>query len=125
MNVKKVEIKVGTRIEKFRPILEKYQDYKACLRDIKLNSIFGKKVQFDIENILPHLVIYKYDKRHLIDVGWQKEIRIIKMKFIINSDLEVEDLELFCDGEIQPEYKIKIRNLSESEEIYGFLIELE
>lgn len=124
MSVKKIKIEKETRIDQFRPILEKYKDYKSCIRDIKLSCLFGQKVQFDIEDILPHLVIHKYDEKHLIDVGWQKEIRIVRIKFIINSDLIIEDLEVFCDSFLDPNIKVKIRE-SNNKEIYGFKIELD
>jgi hypothetical protein len=121
MSVRKVEINQGTSIERFKPLLEKYRDYKTCLRDIKLSCLFGQRVQFDIENILPHLVIKKYNKKDF----YANKIRITKMKFIINSGLLVEELEVTCEGILDTDPGIKPRSLSGSDDIFGFIIELD
>lgn len=119
MNVRKVRIEKETSIEKFKSLLEKYRDYKIFLRDIKLTAILGKRVQFDVDDLLPHLVILN----NLSD-GWSKEIRAVKMKFIINTDLVVDDLEISYVGILGDNDLIKPRYLSDSGNICGFIIEL-
>lgn len=50
-----VEVKFENtlNLESFIKILEKYSNYKSFLRELKINSLLGKKSQFDIQDIKP------------------------------------------------------------------------
>ena len=54
--ITKVNLKEKYNLECFKYLLEKYRDYKSIHREIKINSILGKKCQFDITDIYPPLL---------------------------------------------------------------------
>jgi len=84
------------KIENFRTLLEKYKDYKSCIRDIKISTVLGQKCLFEIEDIDPPLVCYFSDKF----VVWedillnQSAILISKISFKIDTDLSIIELNI-------------------------------
>ncbi len=43
-------------LESFKNILDKYRDFKSFHRELKINSLLGKKSQFEIEEINPPII---------------------------------------------------------------------
>jgi len=89
------KVQLGNQINKidnFQLLLEKYKDYKSCIRDIKINTILGKKCLFEVENMSPPIYC---DFKSNSEVSLQNlAIKIEKISFIIDSNLEIEDLEI-------------------------------
>jgi hypothetical protein len=129
MKKRKVSLNENLQIDSFKPLLEKYRDYTSIMRDIKLTCLLGQRVQFDIENINPPISVHQYDQKYLIDVGWMKEIKVHSIKFIVNTDLIVEEIELSYDGEIYngwdviPRVMGEYKNGNHNVEIWGFKVE--
>jgi hypothetical protein len=48
-----VKLENTFNLESFKKILEKYSNYKSFYRELKINSLLGKKSQFDIQDIKP------------------------------------------------------------------------
>lgn len=124
MKKRKVSLNEKLSIESFKPLLEKYRDYVSIMRDIKLTCLLGQRVQFDVENINPPLSVHQYDQKHLIDVGWTKEVKVYSIKFIVNTELIVEEVEILYDGEIYNEWDVIPRFINKNE-IWGFKVEID
>jgi hypothetical protein len=79
-------------IENFKTLLEKYKDYKSCLRDIKINTVLGQKCLYEIEDINPPLFCC-FSNNNLTSIN-QSAISISKMSFKIDTDLSILQLNL-------------------------------
>lgn len=92
-----VNLKEKYNLECFKHLLEKYRDYKSIYREIKINSILGKKCQFDITDIYPPLLCNLGTDNHSSNVLITTDLKSVAFKIneitlIINSDLEVENI---------------------------------
>jgi len=92
-----VNLKERYNLECFKHLLEKYSDYKSIYREIKINSILGKKCQFEITDIVPPLLCNLGTDNHssntLLTTNLKNiAFKINEMTLIVNSDLEVEDI---------------------------------
>ena len=79
-------------IENFKTLLEKYKDFKSCLRDIKISTVLGQKCLFEIEDIDPPLVCYLSD--NILQSLNQSAILISKLSFKIDTDLSIIELNI-------------------------------
>lgn len=123
MKKREIKVKKGSKIDQFKDILKKYKDFNIFLRDVKISCLLGQRVQFDIDDIYPPIIIKQYNHRYIIDVGWEGEIRISSLSFIINSDLDVEKIIITYNGEMDDSWEVKLREFDNH--YYGFFIELE
>ena len=92
-----VNLKKRYNLECFKHLLEKYSDYKSIYREIKINSILGKKCQFEITDIVPPLLCNLGTDNHssntLLTTNLKNiAFKINEMTLIVNSDLEVENI---------------------------------
>jgi hypothetical protein len=83
-------------IQNFKSVLEKWKDYKSCIRDIKINTVLGQKCLYEIEDINPPLLC---DFSNNDDNSWimnlnQSAISISKMSFRIDTDLTILELKI-------------------------------
>jgi len=79
-------------IENFKTLLEKYKDFKSCLRDIKISTVLGQKCLFEIEDINPPLLC-DFSNRDMIDIS-QSAISIKKLSFKIDDNMNIISLTL-------------------------------
>jgi hypothetical protein len=89
-----VNLKERYNLECFKYLLEKYRDYKSIYREIKINSILGKKCQFDITEINPPLLCELGISEIFSSTTNLKNVafRINEISFIIDSHLEVNEI---------------------------------
>jgi hypothetical protein len=92
--ITRVNLREKYNLESFKHLLEKYRDYKSIYREIKINSILGKKCQFDITEINPPLLCELGISNENISTTNLKNVafRINEISFIIDGDLEVIEL---------------------------------
>jgi len=77
-------------IESFKYLLERYKSYKSCLRDLKINSVLGKKSIFEIVDINPH-IFCGFD--NTVNLGINKcAFGILSLYFTLNDNLDVLNL---------------------------------
>ena len=79
-------------IQNFQSLLEKWKDYKSCLRDIKINTVLGQKCLYEIEDINPPLLC-DFSSNTLTSLN-QTAITISKLSFKIDTDLTILELKL-------------------------------
>ena len=83
-------------LECFRNILEKYRDYKAFYRELKINSLLGNKSQFDIDDINPPLVCGFEDDTSSFRVFslMDSAFSVNSMSFVVDKDINVIKISL-------------------------------
>ena len=83
-------------LECFRNILEKYRDYKAFYRELKINSLLGNKSQFDIDDINPPLVCGFENDTSSFRVFSLKDSAFFvnSMSFVVDKDINVIKISL-------------------------------
>ena len=83
-------------LECFRNILEKYRDYNAFYRELKINSLLGNKSQFDIDDINPPLICGFEDDTSSFRVFSLKDstFSVNSMSFVVDKDINVTKLTL-------------------------------
>jgi hypothetical protein len=79
-------------IQNFQSLLQKWKDYKSCLRDIKISTVLGQKCLYEIEDINPPLLC-NFSNNNLTSVN-QSAISISKLSFKINTDLTILELKI-------------------------------
>ncbi len=79
-------------IQNFQSLLQKWKDYKSCLRDIKISTVLGQKCLYEIEDINPPLLC-DFSNNNLTSVN-QSAISISKLSFKINTDLTILELKI-------------------------------
>ena len=79
-------------IQNFESLLQKWKDYKSCLRDIKISTVLGQKCLYEIEDINPPLLC-DFSNNNLTSVN-QSAISISKLSFKINTDLTILELKI-------------------------------
>lgn len=82
------------KIQNFRYLLEKYKDYKSCIREIKINTLFGKKCLLEVLDIKPGIKCF----------GKDIEISISGLSFKIDNDLKI--LEMKANIHIIKDYRL-------------------
>jgi hypothetical protein len=92
--ITKVNLRKKYNLKCFKYLLEKYRDYKSIYREIRINSILGKKCQFDITEINPPLLCELGICDENISTTNLKNVafRINEISFIIDNNLEVNEL---------------------------------
>lgn len=78
-------------IQNFKTLLERYKDYKSCIRDIKINNILGKKTLLDIDEIHPP-IICGFDE-NLISIA-RAPLTIEKMYFKLDYNLNILEFKI-------------------------------
>lgn len=106
-------------IESFKFLLEKYNGYTTCTREIKINSILGKKCQFDIESINPPMVCNFPGMLKSVS----EKPTINKISFIIDTDLSIISLTVNLDITDSKVYQT-LKTLTESALSFGSKIEI-
>lgn len=84
--------KETTSIENFKLLLEKYQGYKACLRDIKINTVLDQKCLFEIDDINPPLFC-DFSEEMITSLS-ESACKINKLTFIISPKGIIEEFSL-------------------------------
>ncbi len=79
-------------IQNFQSLLQKWKDYKSCLRDIKISTVLGQKCLYEIEDINPPLLC-DFSNNNLTSTN-QSAISISKLCFKINTDLTILELKI-------------------------------
>jgi len=83
-------------IQNFQSVLEKWKDYKSCIRDIKINTVLGQKCLYEIEDTnFPLLCDFSnnHDNLWIMNLS-QTAISISKMSFKIDTDLTILELKI-------------------------------
>lgn len=99
----KYEVKLQSDIQKltcFEYIFNKYQGYQSCIREIRINTILGKKCEFLIDKINPPLLcnyIESIDEILNLERNINKLILINSISFIIDDNLNINKLYLEFD----------------------------
>lgn len=119
------------KFECFELLLKKYKDYKSCLRDIKINTILGKKCALNIDEIYPEILCNL--KVTEVDL-YSPALKINKMSFIIDNSLIISSLKInyeIVDGDYTQKsiesgvlkiYPIKLPNMETGTSVIGFTI---
>ena len=83
-------------LECFRNILEKYRDYKAFYRELKINSLLGNKSQFDIDDINPPLICGFEDATSSFRIFslMDSTFSVNSMSFVVDKDINVIKIKL-------------------------------
>ena len=79
-------------IQNFQSLLQRWKDYKSCLRDIKISTVLGQKCLYEIEDINPPLVC-DFSNNTLTSIN-QSAISISKLSFKIDTDLTILELKI-------------------------------
>ncbi len=93
----KVNLDEFLPLDCFRGLLDKYRDFKSCYRELKINSITGKKSKFEISELNPPIIC-----------GFEKEenynyyvfpisrscFTITSIDMVVNDSLDVIDIYL-------------------------------
>lgn len=79
-------------IQNFQSLLQKWKDYKSCLRDIKISTVLCQKCLYEIEDINPPLLC-DFSNNNLTSIN-QSAISISKLCFKINTDLTILELKI-------------------------------
>jgi hypothetical protein len=84
-------------LDSFKSLLGKYQDFKSCYRELKINSITGKKSKFEISELNPPMICgfekkenYSYNVFHVS----QSCFTINSIDMVVNDKLQVIDIHL-------------------------------
>ncbi len=92
-----VNLKEKYNLECFKHLLEKYRDYKSIYREIKINSILGKKCQFEITDIYPPLLCNLCSDDNppstMIELK-SVAFKINEITLIVNSNLLVDNIQI-------------------------------
>ncbi len=115
--ITKVNLKEKYNLECFKHLLEKYRNYKSIYREIKINSILGRKCQFDITEINPPLLCeLGITDENISTITNIKNVafRINEISFIIDGELKVNELILNIEILETTNGKL-LKNLLESE----------
>jgi hypothetical protein len=115
--ITKVNLKEKYNLECFKHLLEKYRNYKSIYREIKINSILGRKCQFDITEINPPLLCeLGIPDENISTITNIKNVafRINEISFIIDGELKVNELILNIEILETTNGKL-LKNLLESE----------
>ena len=70
------------KIQNFEYLLKDFKDYKSCIREIKINTLFGEKCLFKLLDIKPSIHCY----------GKDIEISISGLSFKIDSNLKILEM---------------------------------
>ena len=132
----KVTLDEVIHMDCFKSLLEKYRDFKSCYREIKINSITGKKSQFEISQMNPPILCgFENQEDSNYNVFRLKDscFTINSIDLIVNNKLEILDINLKIkildtdNGRLletivdQVEFRVyKIQGLGEIKEVYGF-----
>ena len=123
-------------IESFERILNRYKDFKSCIRDIKINTLLGQKCLFEIEDITSLYMDISPSR----DTSLNNSCAIVKkMSFKIDNNMKILSLiisyeilktkmgklilELKEQG-IQINIKPKLLKPTDISQVLGFYIEI-
>lgn len=88
-------------IQNFKNLLNRYKDYDACIRDIKITTLLGEKCLFEVESIVPPIICEFSDNPdvHFPPTGYKVSlyeipIKINKLSFKIDTDLTIFELKV-------------------------------
>lgn len=140
-----IDLPKDTKLEAFKSMLDRYQDYKSCIREIKINTLLGKKCQYDVTSIDPPLFC-DFSPNGLTSLH-DSAISVNNMSFVIGEDLTIISLKIDfkiletkigniigellsygCDLKIKPKIYGKFEDFTISNEaltIIGFYIDNE
>lgn len=132
----KVTIDEIPHLDCFKSLLQKYRDFTSCYREIKINSITGKKSQLEISEMNPPIICgFESQEQSNYNIFRVKDscFTINSIKLIVNSELEVLDVILEINvletdngkllNDIIERVQFKAYNLrfnNRISEIYGF-----
>lgn len=81
-------------IQNFKNLLNRYKDYDACIRDIKITTLLGEKCLFEVESIVPP-IICEFSDNPVYKVSlYEIPIKINKLSFKIDTDLTIFELKV-------------------------------
>jgi hypothetical protein len=132
----KVTLDEVIHLDCFKSLLEKYRDFTSCYREIKINSITGKKSQFEISQMNPPIICgFENQETSNYNIFRLKEscFTINSIDLIVNNKLEILDINLKIkimdtdNGKIletiidQVEFRVfRISRSDELKEVSGF-----
>jgi hypothetical protein len=132
----KVTIDEVLNLDCFKSLLQRYRDFTSCYREIKINSITGKKSQLEISEMNPPIICGFETQEHCnYNIFRVKDscFTINSIKLIVNSKLEVVDVFLEINvldtdngkllNDIIEQVQFKTYNLisiNKITEVYGF-----
>jgi hypothetical protein len=93
----KVNLVESLPLDCFKGLLQKYRDFISCYRELKINSITGKKSQFEITELNPP-IICGFEKEENYSFGVFPISRscftITSIDMVVNDSLDVVDIYL-------------------------------
>lgn len=82
-------------IQNFKNLLNRYKDYDACIRDIKITTLLGEKCLFEVESIVPPIICEFSEDSDVRKVSlYEIPIKINKLSFKIDTDLTIFELKV-------------------------------
>jgi hypothetical protein len=85
-------------LDDFKKLLEKYRDFRSCYRELKINSITGKKSQFEICELNPPIICGLEEQQlPTEEINFRLKdsaFSIMSMLFIVDHNLYVTKINL-------------------------------
>lgn len=129
----KVTIDEILHLDCFKSLLQKYRDFTSCYREIKINSIVGKKSHFEISELNPPIVCgFETPEKSNYNIFRLKDscFAIKSIDMVVNDKLVVLEINLYIKvldtdngkllREIIDQVDFRLFTMTNPKEVYGF-----